>query len=323
MIISQQLDRAIIDDIQDITNALRHIAKNKSGLSFLQNILSHKRAMLYFCQPSSRTFLSFQNACYILGMKVSEIRDTSVSSEVKGESFDDSLRTFSSYTDLVIMRTKGANKAERAAWLLNTYTNRPIPVINGGSGSDQHPTQGILDIYTLQRSFENFGGLDGKTVLICGDLKRGRTARSLCYLLKNFEGMRVILAAPSEFQMNEDVLQFLDKHNIPYIIETNSLENVLPEADAIYMTRIQDEQDQFSGESKGINTSNFKLTKELMLKVKPYAAILHPFPRRDEIDVAIDSDPRAKYWRQERNGMWTRAALISYIFNIHGKILDY
>jgi len=323
MIRSQQLNREIINDIYRITNHLRRISKSKPGSVFMQDILCHKRAMLWFTQPSSRTFLSFESACHMLGIKTSEIRDARVSSEIKGESYDDSLRTFSSYTDLIIMRHKGENIAERAAWLLNTQTNRPVPVINGGSGSDQHPTQAILDVYTLQRSFEKEGGLDGKTILMCGDLKRGRTARSLSYLLRNFENVKIIYAAPRAFQMREDVCSFLERHNIPYLLETESLQNVLPEADAIYVTRIQDEHDAISGNSDQVDISRFKLEPSDMAEIKSTAVIMHPFPRRDEIDVAIDSDPRAMYWRQERNGMWTRAALIAYIFDVHDEILNY
>jgi aspartate carbamoyltransferase catalytic subunit len=323
MIISQQLDREIIDYIYEITNRIRSISKTKAGSLFLQNTLFHKRVMLYFAQPSSRTFLSFENACHILGMKTSEIRDARLSSEIKGESFDDSLRTFSSYTDLIIIRHKEKNTAERAAWLLNTCTNRPVPVINGGSGSDQHPTQAILDVYTLQYSFSKQGGLDGKTILMCGDLKRGRTVRSLSYLMKNFRGIRIIYTAPQAFQMEEDVCSFLERQNIPFQIETEALSNVLSEADAIYMTRIQDEYDVTAGDSGKVDTSRFRLGPSDMAKVKPNAIVMHPFPRRDEIDVAIDSDPRAMYWRQERNGMWTRAALIAYIFGVHKDILDY
>ena len=323
MIVSQQLNREIIDNIYEITNRIRHISKTRAGSFFLQNILFHKRVMLYFAQPSSRTFLSFENACHILGMKTSEIRDARVSSEVKGESFDDSLRTFSSYTDLIIIRHKGQDMAERAAWLLNTRTNRPVPIINGGSGSDQHPTQAMLDVYTLQYSFAKQGGLDGKTIMMCGDLKRGRTVRSLSYLLKNFKDIKIIYTAPQAFQMEEDVCSFLEKHKIPFHIETEALDNVLSEADAIYMTRIQDEYDAIAGESGKTDTSKFKLRPSDMTRIRPSAIIMHPFPRRDEIDVAIDSDPRAMYWRQERNGMWTRAALIAYIFSVHEEILDY
>jgi aspartate carbamoyltransferase catalytic subunit len=323
MIISQQLNRKILEDIYRITNHLRHISKSKTGSLFLQNTLCHKRAMLYFTQPSSRTYLSFENACHLLGMKTSEIRDPGVSSEVKGESFDDSLRTFSSYTDLIIMRHTGPNAAERAAWLLNTHTNRPVPVINGGSGSDQHPTQAILDVYTLQRSFENQGGIDGKTILMCGDLRRGRTVRSLSYLMRNFEDIEIVYAAPRPFQMKEDVCSFLERHKVCFHVETEALENVLSKADAIYMTRIQDEHDAFSGESGKTDTSRFKLRLSDMAQIKSTAVIMHPFPRRDEIDVAIDPDPRAMYWRQERNGMWTRAALVAYVFDVHEEILKY
>jgi aspartate carbamoyltransferase catalytic subunit len=323
MIISQQLNRPILDDIYLVTSQIRSLSKSKASSLFLQSLLSHKRAMLYFAQPSSRTFLSFENACHILGMKTSEIRDPSVSSEVKGESFDDSLHTFSSYTDLIIMRHKAQNMAERAAWLLNNFSNRPVPVINGGSGSDQHPTQAILDVYTLQRSFEYQGGLDGKTILMCGDLKRGRTVRSLSYLMKNFSDMKIIYAAPPAFQMKEDVCEFLTRHHILYRTETEALEKVLPEADAVYMTRIQDEHDEIAGESNRTDISRFKLRLGDMERVKANAVILHPFPRRDEIDVAIDPDPRAMYWAQERNGMWSRAALIAYIFNVHEQIMNH
>jgi aspartate carbamoyltransferase catalytic subunit len=259
----------------------------------------------------------------MLGMRTSEIRDARVSSEIKGESFDDSLRTFSSYTDLIIMRHVEQNAAERVAWLLNTRTNRPIPVINGGSGSDQHPTQAILDVYTLQRSFASQGGVDKKTILMCGDLRRGRTVRSLSYLMKNFEDIQIIFAAPQAFQMKKDVCDFLERNKIRYQVETESLENVLSEANAIYMTRIQDEHDAVAGESGQIDISKFKLNPSKMSKVKYNAVIMHPFPRRDEIDVSIDSDPRAMYWRQERNGMWTRAGLIAYLFNVHEDILKY
>ncbi len=323
MIISQQLNRQILDNLYRITNQIRSLSKSKTGSQFIQSLLCHKRAMLYFAQPSSRTFLSFENACHLLGMKTSEIRDPNVSSEVKGESFDDSLRTFSTYTDLIIMRHKGQNMAERAAWLLNTHTYRPVPVINGGSGSDQHPTQALLDVFTLQQSFEYQGGLDGKTILMCGDLKRGRTVRSLSYLMKNFRGMKIIYAAPAAFQMKEDVCSFLERHSIQYFIETHGLEKVLGEADAIYMTRIQDEHDATPGESGKTDVSKFKLTLSNMAYVKPSAVIMHPFPRRDEIDVAIDPDPRAMYWRQERNGMWSRAALIAYMFRVDQEIMSY
>ncbi len=311
VLFSQQFDRALLDTLYDLTNRIRRIAKKKEGSLWLRGLHAHQRAMLYFVQPSTRTFLSFQNACHILGFHTSEIRDPQTSSEIKGESPEDSIRTFSSYFDLIIMRHPMEGFAEKTAWLLNVYSDRPVPLINAGSGKDQHPTQALLDVYTLQRSFENRGGIEGKVVAMVGDLKRGRTARSLSYLLKNYPGVKILYAAPPAFQIGEDIKEFLHNQKIPFE-EHTSLRSVLPEADAIYMTRIQDEHD-VDGESQS-QYEEFSLKKEDLARMKPDAIIMHPLPRRGEIDVAVDKDPRAMYWRQERNGMWIRAALVSFMF---------
>jgi len=316
---SQQFDRPLLDNIYEITNKIRRFAKSKEGLDYLRNILSHKRGMLYFVQPSTRTFLSFLNACQILGMQTSEIRDTSTSSEVKGESIYDTIRTFCSYVDVVIMRYPEAGFVEKIARMLD-QTPRPVPIINGGSGPDQHPTQALLDIYTLRRSFKDTGGIEGKTILMVGDLKRGRTARSLTYLLKNFADVNLIFVAPKEFQMREDIKKFCRDVKMPFY-ESEDLKSVLPEADAIYMTRIQDEYDA-NGESKEIDYSKYHLTVDCLKLLKPEAIIMHPFPRRFEIDVKVDKDPRAMYWRQERNGMWTRVAVLIKIFDVEDKIMS-
>ena len=180
VIFAQQFDRKFLNFMCKLANQVRTLAQTKMGAQKLSCLLCHKRAMLYFVQPSTRTFVSFLNACHILGMRVSEIRGTSTSSEVKGESQEDTIRTFASYVDLIIIRHPEEGFVEKAAWVLN-QTDRPVPVINGGSGPDQHPSQALLDIYTLERSFENIGGLDGKKIAMVGDLKRGRTVRSLSY----------------------------------------------------------------------------------------------------------------------------------------------
>lgn len=311
VLFSQQFDREFLDSLYELTNRIRRIAKVKEGARWLQDLHSHRRAMLYFVQPSTRTFLSFLNACHILGFHTSEIRDPHTSSEIKGESPEDSIRTFSSYVDLIIMRHPKEGFAEKTAWLLNIYSDRPVPLINAGSGSDQHPTQALLDVYTLQRSFEDRGGIEGKVLALVGDLKRGRTVRSLSYLMKNYPGVKLLYAAPPAFQIGEDIKEFLSNQRIPFE-EHNSLDSVLGDADAVYMTRIQDEHDR-EGRSQS-QYEDFCLRKKNLGKMKPDAIIMHPLPRRGEIDVAVDKDPRAMYWRQERNGMWTRAALISFIF---------
>ncbi len=314
---AQQFNRDSIDRLCALADHMRMITKEKAGDDFLQSLLPNKRAMLYFSQPSTRTFLSFSSACHILGLRVLEIRDLKTSSVVKGESLDDTIRTFSSYVDLIIMRHNTAGFVERASWGLNG-TKRPVPVINAGSGADQHPTQSLLDIYTLNRYLR--GGLDGKRIVLVGDLKRGRTVRSLAYLMKNYRDMHLTLVAPDAFRMEQDILDFLGRHGIPYK-ETDDLLSAVEQADAVYMTRIQDEYDNEAGDSKKVDISPFNFTKKHLDRLPESGIILHPLPRREEIPPEIDDDPRAVYWRQERNGMWIRAALIATIFGLETKIL--
>lgn len=319
VIYAQQFERQFLDYLCNLAEKIRLLAKTRMGLGKLKRLLRHKRAMLYFVQPSTRTFLSFQNACYTMGLSVSEIRGTSTSSEVKGESQEDTIRTFASYVDMIIARHPEAGFAEKTAWVLN-QTERPVPVLNGGSGPDQHPTQALLDIYTLEREFRRLGGLDGKKIAMVGDLKRGRTVRSLSYLMKNYKDVTLYYVSPDVFRMKPDIKNFLDKHTIDYH-ETDDFESIMPLVDAIYMTRIQNEYaEDPSSESETYPTFHFKV-KHLSM-IQPHCALLHPLPRRYEIEVAVDSDPRAAYWRQERSGMWIRAALIAYIFKVDQIIQD-
>lgn len=296
------------------------MAKSKAGSDYLQQRLSHKRAMLFFTQPSTRTFLSFVAACEILGLKMGEVRNPSISSEFKGETRDDSVRTFSSYFDLIIMRSEVGGLSERVAWLLS-HSERPVPVINAGSGKDQHPTQALLDIYTLQRSFEKTGGIDGKRIVFSGDLKRGRTVRSLAVLLAQYQDVEQCFVAPPCFQIGDDILAILQSAGTKYTL-SDDLRSVLPAADAVYMTRIQNEWDESDGESDQTDFTRYRIGTTEIAAMKPESVILHPLPRRDEISPEIDGDPRAVYWRQMRNGMWIRAALIASLFGVEDEIMD-
>ena len=318
---AQQFDYDLLGQLSQLASEIRAIAKTRAGTEFLRSQVAHKRAMLYFSQPSSRTFLSFVSACQILGVSTGEVRDISISSEFKGESREDSVRTFSSYFDLIIMRTPEKGLAERMAWVLSN-SERPIPIINAGSGQDQHPTQALLDIYTLLRSFERSGGLRDRTVLFCGDLLRGRTVRSLSYLLTNYPNIRQVFVAPAPLQVGEDVLAVLRAKNAEFEL-TDQFQAAIPQADAVYMTRIQDEWDTAKGESAKIDTSRFKFGPEELKLLPPRSIIMHPLPRRDEISTAVDSDPRAMYWRQMRNGMWIRTALIAMTFGCEKRIHEY
>ncbi|OGV65632.1 MAG: hypothetical protein A2498_08980 [Lentisphaerae bacterium RIFOXYC12_FULL_60_16] len=320
VLLAQQFDRTDLDRLGYLATRIRRIAKERDGLLFLQNLLCHKRAMLYFSQPSTRTFLSFCAACQILGLPVGEVRDTATSSEFKGESQEDSVRTFSSYFDMIIMRSHIGGLAERMAWVLSN-SERPVPIMNAGSGKDQHPTQALLDIYTLQRSFERRNGIDDKTIVFVGDLLRGRTVRSLSALLTKYRNVRQVFVAPDPLQIGEDVQNMLRSRGVVFEL-TGDFERSIPEADAIYMTRIQDEWDTNQGDSARIDTSRYAFTGRHLSVLKPDAVILHPLPRRNEIATEVDHDARAVYWRQMRNGMWIRAALIAEVFGADAAILD-
>jgi aspartate carbamoyltransferase catalytic subunit len=318
-LIAQQFTRADLEELCELATRIKRINKRREGANYLKTLLSDKRAMLYFAQPSSRTYLSHNAACQILGLDTMDVRDSKTSSEVKGESPEDTIRTFSSYADMIIMRHPVGGFAERVAWMM-AHTNREIPVLNAGSGADQHPTQALLDVYTLARSFEKIGGIDGKNVVFVGDLARGRTVRSLAWMLTLFTDVKLYFVAPDQLQIGQDILDLLDAAGTEYEL-TQDFESVMPDADAIYMTRIQDEWD-----TSGTNTtdaSNFNIGAEHMDILKSTCAILHPLPRREEISTDIDNDPRAVYWRQMRNGMWIRAALILKTFHREDEVHRY
>lgn len=332
VILAQQFTREFIDEICMLAEMIRRINTSRQGADFLQGQLSHRRAMLYFTQPSTRTFLSFTAACQIVGLRYNEVRDPKTSSEVKGEAEEDAVRVFSQYFDVIIMRHPAEGFVEKTAHLINEM-QRTIPVINGGSGKDQHPTQALLDIYTLYQCFSG-GSLvsraagvqsdpfPGKKIAMVGDLKRGRTVRSLSYLLCRYPEVQIYFVSTPELGIGQDILDYLGEHEVHYEV-TRELDPLLPELDAVYMTRIQDEYDATPGESSRIDYSKFYLSPKKLARCKPTLAILHPLPRRLEIAVDCDADPRAKYWQQVQNGMWMRAALLAYVFNAEGRIKEY
>ena len=348
VIFARQYDRDTIDRLCSLADSIREVSKTVQGRQALRRVLEDRRAMLYFTQPSTRTFLSFMAACQILGITCNEIRDPSISSFAKGESDFDAVRMFSSYFDLVIMRSKEANLAESCAWLMNDLEKndqRAVPIINGGSGSDEHPTQALLDIYTVKRTFQfssNYDGKQwtrfdelrgrypdlkrgpaGKTYCFCGDIGRGRTVRSLANLLTLYEGVKLVFVAPDyeKLQLSPVLRRELVSRGVE-VEEAGSLDEVIDQVDLLYMTRIQHEHNnaedaKFFAEA---DLSKFKLTPQRVARMREYAAILHPFPRNDEIPFEIDDDPRAMYFRQARNGMWARAALIAYLFDAEQRV---
>ena len=357
VLFSGQFSVDLLEDLAGTADKIRMLSKGRSGQDFLIQLLHHKRAMLYFTQPSTRTFLSFMSACQILGITCNEVRDPSTSSETKGETRFDSIRMFSSYFDLIIMRSKLARLAESCAYLMNDLEasgNRSVPIINAGSGADEHPTQSLLDIYTLQRTFqfadvknsttssrleelrlehpELTTGLANKTYGFCGDIGRGRTVRSLASLLASYPEVKLVFIAPSDptLALREDLRSRLIDRGVE-IHEVETFEEkidgvpVIEGLDALYMTRIQKEHNSPAESTKfdQIDLSRYKLNCDLVARMKGYAPILHPFPRDQhfgEIPPEIDNDPRAMYFRQARNGMWIRAALLASVFGVDHQI---
>ena len=358
LIFGSQLSIKMIDRLCRSADMIRRLARDRDGNAELRNLLPNRRAMLYFTQPSTRTFLSFMAACQILGITCNEVRDPKMSSEVKRESRTDSVRMFSSYFDVIIMRSQIANFAEVCAYMMNDHERtdqRSVPIINAGAGSDEHPTQALLDMYTILRTFdfdensmsrtsrlaslqtdypELTTGAANKVYAFCGDIKRGRTVRSLATVLSQYQNVTMYFVTPPHDALRvDDALKSLLKTAGVTVKEFESLEDtdngkpILELIDCLYMTRIQREHNSNETEAElgAIDLAPFKLSKDRVASMKSYAPILHPFPRDSvvgEIPTEIDADPRAMYFRQARNGMWARAALLVHLFDVNESLME-
>jgi len=294
---SQQFDRELIDVVFSVASQMK---EDLSGSGQLRYSLAGKIMAALFYEPSTRTRFSFECAMRRLGGSVITTENArEFSSASKGESLHDTTRIMNGYADIIVMRHNEAGSAEKAAQVSN------IPIINAGDGAGQHPTQALLDLFTIQDCFQ---GIEGLNIAMVGDLKYGRTVRSLSYLLTKFDNVKLYFVAPTVCQMENDIKAYLDKYQVPWFEETD-FEKVLPEVDCVYMTRIQKErfnvyEDYVEAAGKYIlGPENVRLMKE-------NAIIMHPLPRVDEIPPAVDDDPRAQYFEQAQNGLYIRMALL-------------
>lgn len=267
--------------------------------AYAERCKGKKLATLFF-EPSTRTRLSFEAAMYELGGHVIGFSEAQSSSAAKGESVADTAKTISCYADIIAMRHPKEGAPLVAA------KNATIPVINAGDGGHCHPTQTLADLLTIYREK---GGFDNLTVGFCGDLKFGRTVHSLINALSRYTGLKVVLISPEELKLpsyvKKDVLQ---KNNIPYV-QTTSLEEAMPDLDVLYMTRVQ--RERFFNEEDYLRLKDsYILEPQKLQNAKADLCIMHPLPRVNEISVAIDSDPRACYFKQVLNGKFMRMALI-------------
>lgn len=294
---SQQFDRELLELVFKVADQME---ADLSGERRYAKALEGKIMASLFYESSTRTRFSFESAMLRLGGAVITTENArEFSSAAKGESLADSTRIINGYADLIVMRHNDAGSAVRAAEVST------IPIINAGDGAGQHPTQALLDMYTIVDAFPDF---DRLKVAMVGDLRYGRTVRSLSYLLTKYEGVEVIFVSPSVCRMEADIKEYLDKNNISWREETD-LAKVALEADCIYMTRVQKERFH-SVEDFEAAASKYILTKDIVETMKKEAIIMHPLPRVDEIPPEVDEDPRARYFEQALNGLYIRMALL-------------
>lgn len=294
---SQQFDRDLLKLVFDTADMMK---ADLQGDRTLAKFLDGKIMASLFYEPSTRTRFSFESAMRRLGGDVITTENArEFSSAAKGESLDDSTRIMNGYADVIVMRHNEAGSASKAAEIST------IPIINAGDGAGQHPTQALLDIYTIADAFPEMKNL--KIVLV-GDLRYGRTARSLSYLLCKYENMELIFVAPPVCRMERDIKDYLDKYQIPWR-EEDSLAAVVGEADCIYMTRVQKERFH-SAEDYQEAAGKYILTPELVARMKSESIIMHPLPRVDEIPPTVDDAPQARYFEQAQNGLYIRMALL-------------
>ena len=299
VIMAQQFDKETIEKIFFIADEMKRGDYNPE-------MLKGKIMVTLFYEPSTRTKLSFEFAMLKLGgMVIGTENAREFSSAAKGESLEDSLRVISGYhPDLIVLRYHKEGGAERAQKFSS------VPIINAGDGTGQHPTQALLDLYTIR---EKFGRIEKLNIVMVGDLSNGRTVRSLCYFLaKHYPNNHIYFVSPEQTRMKDDIKNYLEKHNVSYL-ESNELNGVISTADVVYQTRVQKERfgdNPTLFEEVAKASEKLAITENILKQMKKEAIIMHPLPRVTEISYAVDNDPRAMYFQQAENGLYIRKALL-------------
>ena len=296
---SQQFSRSLLEDLYARADEMK-----REPHRFMGRLAGQVMAALFY-EPSTRTRLSFEAAMLRLGgqtMGTDNARE--FSSAAKGETLEDTIRIVSGYADVIVLRHSEEGAARRAASVST------VPIVNAGDGAGQHPTQALLDLYTIRAEL---GRIDGVHVAMVGDLANGRTVRSLAYLLSKFKDIKLWFVAPPQVAMRDDLKSHLDEHHVLWV-ETQDLDAVLPEVDVVYMTRIQKERFT-DAESYNAVKGVYRIDAESLARMRKYAVLMHPLPRVDEIAPEVDADPRAAYFRQARNGLHIRMALLDRILS--------
>ena len=290
-------------EIDQMVDTAKDIIANPA--KYAEKCKGKKLATLFF-EPSTRTRLSFEAAMYELGGNVLGFSEAQSSSAAKGESVADTIRTVGAYADIIAMR----HPKEGAPMVASRKST--VPIINAGDGGHNHPTQTLKDLLTISREKGRFNNL---TIGLCGDLKFGRTVHSLISAMSRYENVKFILISPDELRIPEYLKhEVLEKNNLEYV-ETTDLEGAMPELDVLYMTRVQ--RERFFNEQDYIRLKDsYILTPDKLENAKEDLSILHPLPRVNEISIAVDDDPRARYFEQVLNGKYIRMALILKLLEV-------
>ncbi len=298
---SQQFSRDDLEELFRNASFMEKVCVNGNS-----NLLTNKTMATLFYEPSTRTRLSFEAAMSRLGGRIITTENArEFSSAVKGESLEDTIRIVGAYADVIVMRHYEEGASRRAAKVST------VPIINAGDGPGQHPTQALLDLYTIQHEL---GSIDGKTVALVGDLAHGRAVRSLAYLLAKFSIAKLYLVSPTAARMKNDIREYFKRHGVVYE-ETNDLSSIAGELDVIYQTRVQTERYADAASAKTVADARIVVDASILNQMKHKSIILHPLPRNDEISPEVDSDPRAAYFRQARNGLFVRMALLKMVLS--------
>jgi len=309
---SQQFEPEDIQKLFIRTAQIQQQFHNPAGRIVLrQSSLVNKLLFNIFYEPSTRTRFSFAAAANHLGMQVADTENaTQFSSVTKGETLEDTIKVLCQYyPDVIVLRHNEEGAAERAAAIST------VPIINAGDGRGQHPTQALLDLYTVWRRLKTLNGL---TILVGGDLTNGRTVRSLVYLFSKFRGTKFIFCSPKQLRMLPDLKQHLDEQNIPYTEVFSDANKLLPLADVVYWTRVQVERIEDPNLDAEKLRKQFVIDAESMACMKPYSVLMHPLPRVNEITTDCDTDVRSAYFEQAGNGMFVRMALLEHILKKDG-----
>jgi aspartate carbamoyltransferase catalytic subunit len=290
----QDFSKEEINYILDLTKSMEPIVKTGS------NALKGKILATLFFEPSTRTRLSFETAILKLGGSYIGFADADIASVRKGENLADTIRTVENYADAIALR----HNLEGSAKLAAEFSN--VPIINGGTGAEEHPTQAFTDLYTMQKEK---GGINGLKVALIGDLRYGRTVHSLAYALALYD-IELFLVSPETLRMRNDVLQTI-RNRIP-VNEDANLGEIIPKIDVLYVTRIQKERFPDAAEYAKVRGA-YKIDLKVLDSAKKDMIVLHPLPRVDEISAEVDNTPQARYFQQVRNGVLVRMALLSVV----------